>query len=112
LVSHTFASGDSTAWVTSWYASSGSSPHSDATQVTMSRWAIRNASSSGRADPADMMWLSDSCRGHGHGTPLIRSTTSTVFIAHSTATPQVSPSPWRACPSPRESSAPDTLTPR
>ena len=78
----------------------------------MSCWAMRNASSSGRADPADMMCVSDSSRGHGQGTPLIRSTTRTVFIAHSTATPQVSPSPCRACPSPSESSAPATLTPR
>ncbi len=35
-----------------------------------------------------------------------------VAVAHSTATPQVSPSPCRACPSPRLSSAPSTLTPR
>ncbi len=32
--------------------------------------------------------------------------------SHTTATPQVSPSPWRACPSPSENSAPGTLTPR
>ena len=32
----------------------------------MSCWAMRNASSSGRADPADMMCVSDSSRGHGH----------------------------------------------
>ena len=73
---------------------------------------MRNASSSGRADPAVMRCVSDSSRGQAHGRPLIRSTASTVFIAHSTATPQVSPSPCRACPSPSENSAPSTLTPR
>lgn len=78
----------------------------------MSCWAMRNASSSGRADPADMMCVSDSSRGHGHGRPLIRSTAITVFMAVSTATPHVSPSPCRACPSPSDSSAPGTLTPR
>src|SRR6266851_9577374 len=48
----------------------------------MSCWAMRNASSSGRAEPADMMCVPDSSRGHGQGTPLSRSTTRTVFIAH------------------------------
>ncbi len=51
-------------------------------------------------------------RGHGVGTPLISSTITTEFMAASTATPHVSPSPWRACPSPRLTSAPSTLTPR
>ena len=73
---------------------------------------MRNASSSGRADPAAIRWVSDSSRGQAHGLPLIRSTASTVFIAHSTATPQVSPSPCRACPSPSDSSPPSTFTPR
>ena len=40
------------------------------------------------------------------------STIASVSIAHSTATPHVSPSPWRAWPSPKQSSAPSTLTGR
>lgn len=54
---------------------------------------MRNASSSGRAGQADIRWVSDSRRGHGVGGPLTRSTIITVFMANSTATPHVSPSP-------------------
>ena len=40
-------------WVTSWYASSVSSPYCSPSHVTRSTWLIRNASSSGRAEPVD-----------------------------------------------------------
>jgi hypothetical protein len=40
-----------------------------------------------------MMWVSDSILGQGQGVPLMTSMIRTVSIAHSTATPQVSPSP-------------------
>ncbi len=73
---------------------------------------MRKASSSGRAEPVEMMWVSDSMRGQGVETPLSSSTITTLCIAVSTATPQVSPSPWRAWPSPRLKRAPSTLTPR
>ena len=59
-----------------------------------------------------MMKSSLSNRGHGVLTPFSRSTITTVSIAHSTATPHVSPSPWRAWPSPKLKAAPGTLTPR
>jgi len=45
---------------------------------------MRKASSSGRADPAVMRCVSESMRGHGVARPLMRSTTTTVSIAHST----------------------------
>jgi hypothetical protein len=54
----------------------------------------------GRAEPVDMMCVSDSSRGHGVGQPLTRSMATTVSMAHSMATPHVSPSPWRAWPRP------------
>ena len=51
-----------------------------------------------------------SMRGEAGAPPLTRSTTTTVLMAASTAVPQTSPSPWRACPSPIESIPPGTLT--
>ena len=48
----------------------------------------------------------------GTGGSVTRSTTTSVVIAHSIAVPLTSPSPWAACPSPRHSSAPGTVTGR
>lgn len=57
-----------------------------------------------RAGADDVVSLSG--RGHSVNRPLIRSMAATEFIALSTATPQVSPSPWRQWPSSIENSAP------
>jgi hypothetical protein len=73
---------------------------------------MRKASSRGRAEPVLIRWVSFSSRGQGVATPLTRSTATTVSMAASTATPQLSPSPWRQWPSPIENSAPSTFTPR
>src|SRR4029450_2608641 len=78
---------------------------------TRSTWEIRKASSRGRADPVLIRWVSVARRGQGVTAPLTRSTAKTVSIAASTATPQLSPSPWRQRPSPREKSSPSTLPP-
>lgn len=58
------------------------------------------------------MVVSVTNRGHCVVTRLMTSTVSVVTVAISTPAPQASPSPWRAWPSPRASSAPCTFTPR
>jgi len=50
--------------------------------------------------------------GTGAAVPGSRSSTTSVVIAHSMAVPLTSPSPCAACPSPRQSSAPSTVTGR
>ena len=81
--------------------------------MTRSCWLIRYASSSGRAEPVDISAVVGlDAAATAWPTPLIRSTTTTVFIAASTAVPHTSPSPCRQCPSPRANSAPGTLTPK
>jgi hypothetical protein len=63
------------------------------THSTMSLKAIRAASSSGRAAPSDIIHSAFSIRGHAVSRRLIRSTTTSTFIAPSIAVPMISPSP-------------------
>jgi hypothetical protein len=55
-------------------------------------------------EPVDITCVSLSSLGQGVDRPFTTSIAITVSIAASTATPQVSPSPWRRCPSPIEKS--------
>ena len=88
------------------------SPYRDCIQISMASSASPMASSRSLLKPNVIRPAGVSACTPGTGGSVTRSTTTSVVIAHSIAVPLTSPSPWAACPSPRHSSAPGTVTGR